>query len=190
MMKLHRISVQDNTVLQTMVLSQLQDLAGGIELLEPGLSSEAGPLCLAIDPERHFVLLIPVVHEEDALLVRALAQMSWVHRHQSLLVRLFPKRGLEPARPTRAVLIAPGFSAALQQAVSLINLDVELVQYRALEFGQQKMLMFEPVGVPRRKAVPAVAAAPVLPLDSRSHMALSDAERDFFEGASPKSLPT
>jgi len=72
----------------------------------------------------------------------------------------------------------------------MINLDIELVQYRALEVEQQKMLLFEPVGIPRRKAGPAVAAAPVLPLDSHSLIALSDAERNFFEGSSPKSLPT
>jgi len=189
-MKLHRISIQDGTVLKTMVLAQLQDLTGGIELLEPGLSSESGPLCLGIDQERHFVLLFPVIHEDDTLLVKALAQMSWLHRHQSLLVRLFPKREIDPARPSRSVLIAPGFSTAFQQAVSLINLNIEMVQYRALEIDQQKMLLFEPVGAPRRKSAPAAAVSTVKPPGSRSRIALSDAERNFFEGASPKSLPT
>ena len=190
MMKLHRISVQDNAVLQQLILAQLHELAGGIELLEPGLSSESGPLCLAMDEERRFVLLISSIQEEDVMLVQALGQMSWLNKHQSLLARLFSNRGLESSQSPRAVLIAPAFSSVIQDAVALVGLDIELYQYRALEFERQKTLLLDPVWVPRRKAAPPVVSVPAMPLDPSSRTALTESERNFFEGASPKSLPT
>jgi len=190
MMKLHRITLQDNAVLQKMVLAQLDDLAGEIELLESGLSSESGPLCLAIDQDRRFVLLIATVQDDDAILVRALGQIGWLNRHHALLVRLFSKRGVESSQMPRAVLIAPGFSSTLHEAVGLVGLDIELYQYRAVEFERQQALLLDPVGVPRRRTGQPAVSIPVIPPDSSSRIALTDAERNFFEGVSPKSLPT
>jgi hypothetical protein len=189
-MKLHRVFLQDNAVLQKMILAQLDDLGEEIELLESGLSSESGPLCLAIDEEGRFVLLIPTVQEDDAILVKALGQMSWLNRHQSLLARLFSKRGVESSQSPRVVLIAPGFSSVFQEAVAMTGLDIELYQYRALEFERQQTLLLDPVGVPRRRAGQPAASVSVIPLDPSSRIALTDAERNFFEGASPKSLST
>ncbi len=189
-MKLQRIFLQDNAVLQKLILAQLHELAGGIELLESGLSSESGPLCLGIDEERRFVLLISTVQEEDAMLVKALGQMSWLNRYQSLLARLFSKRGVESSQSPRAVLIAPAFSSVLQNAVALVGLDIELFQYRAVEFEQQTMLLFDPVWVLRRKAGQPAVSVSANPSDLSSRSALTDAERNFLENPSPKSLPT
>lgn len=190
MMKLHRISLHDPAALQKMILTQLDDLTGELELLESGLSSESGPLCLAIDQDRRFVLLISTVQEDDAILVRALGQIGWLNRHQSLLVRLFSKRGMESSQSPRVVLIAPGFSSVFQEAVSLVGLDIELYQYRALEFERQQALLLDPVGIPRRRAGQPAVSVSAVPSDPSSRIALTDAERNFFEGASPKSLPT
>lgn len=189
MMKLHRVSLHDPAVLQNMILTQLDDLTGGLELLESGLSSESGPLCLAIDQDRCFVLLISTLHEDDAILVRALGQIGWLNRHRSLLVQLFSKRGAESSQSPRVVLITPGFSSVFQEAVALTGLDIELYQYRVLEFEHQQTLLLDPVGVPRRRAGPPAVPVSVIPPDPSSCIALTDAERNFFQGAFPKSLP-
>ena len=190
MMKLNRISLPDNAALQKMILAQLDELPGGIELLESGLSSESGPLCLATDQERHFVLLISSVQEDDAILVKALGQIGWLNRHQTLLVRLFSKRGLESSRSTRLVIVAPAFSTVLQEAVALVGLDIELYQYRALEIERQQTLLLDPVWVPRRSAGQPNISVPGKSPNAPSSMALTDAEQNFFESASPRSLPT
>ncbi|MBI3995929.1 MAG: hypothetical protein HY349_08140 [Nitrospirae bacterium] len=188
-MKLQRISLQENADLQKLILAQLQELAGGIELLEPGLSSEAGPLCLGMDEERRWVVLISSIEENDAMLVRALGQMNWVVRHQSLLVRLFPKRGVGTSRPPRAVLIAPSFSSVLQEAVAFMGQDIDLYQYRALEIDRQKTLLFDPASVFRPRPPASVVSVSVIPRDSSPRLQLSDAERSFFEGSPHKGLP-
>lgn len=189
-MKLHRVLLQDNTVLQRMILAQLDDLGEEIKLLESALSSGAGPLCLAIDRDRRFVLLIPTVQEDDAILVKVLGQIGWLNRHQTLLVRLFSNRGVESYQSPHVVLIAPGFSSVFQEAVALTGLDIELYQYRALEFERQQTLLLDPVGVPRRKTGQPTVPVSAMPLDSSLRSVLTDAERNFFDGAPPKSLPT
>lgn len=188
-MKLHRISLPDGAVLQKLVLAQLSDFTGRVELLDQGLSSESGPLCLGIDEERRFVLLISTVADDDAIFVKALGRLSWVVRHQSLLARLYAKREVESSKIPRVILIAPSFSTALREAAVFVGLDMELYQYRALELNNEKALLLDPILVSGRKIIQPTVPIPAVPPDPSSHGQLTDAERDFFEEPPPKSLP-
>ncbi|MBI2810908.1 MAG: hypothetical protein HYX67_08785 [Candidatus Melainabacteria bacterium] len=189
-MQLQRIVLQDNTALQKLVLTQLQDLAGKIELLEQDLGSQSGPLCLGVDEERRFVLLISSIVEEDAILLKALGQLNWIVRHHSLRVRLFNKQGVEFSPSPRATLIAPSFSTTLQETIAFIAFDIDLYEYRAVELNHERGLLLDPVLISGRKMTsPTASASPVFQ-DSSSKVQLTDTERKFFEGFFPKSLPT
>lgn len=182
--------MEDGDVLQKLILAQLSDFAGKTELLDQGLSSESGPLCLGMDEERRFVLLISTVREDDALFVKAVGQLGWIVRHQTLLARLYAKRGVDASKSPRILLIAPSFSTALSEAAAFVGLDIELHQYRALELNRETALLFDPVWIPERKRSqpPAPVVAP--PVDSASPAGLTDAERQFFEASPPKGQPT
>jgi hypothetical protein len=188
-MKLQRISLQDRALLQKLVLGQLHDLDGGINLLDADLSSDAGPVCLAIDEEGRLVFLIFSVNEDDAILVKVLGQLNWAVRHQSLLARAFSNSGVVSSQSPRALLIAPSYSAVFKQAVTFLGQDIELHQYQALELDGQRVLLLDPVVVPPRKKAPPILSASVRPPVSSSHIELTDEERNFFEGTSPQNLP-
>jgi hypothetical protein len=189
-MKLQRIVLQDNTVLQKLVLAQLQDLAGKVEALEEDFGSPSGPLCLGVEEERRFVLLISSVVEDDSILLKALGQLNWVVRHHSLLVRLFNKSGGEFSPSPRAILIAPSFSETLRETVPFIAFDIELYEYRAVELNHERALLLDPVLFSGRKmASPPASFSPVTK-DPSSKVQLTDTERKFFEGFFPRSLPT
>jgi len=189
-MKLQRIVLQDNEVLQKLVLAQLQDLAGKIEVLEEDLGSPPGPLCLGVDEDRRFVLLISSIVEDDAILLKALGQLNWVVRHHSLLVRLYNKAGGEFSPSPRAVLIAPSFSATLREIVPFIAFDIELYEYRAVELNHERALLLDPVLFSGRKMTSPTASVSPDSKDSSSKVQLTDTERRFFEGFFPRSLPT
>jgi len=189
-MKLQRIVLQDNAALQKLVLAQLQDLAGKIELLEGDLGSPSGPLCLGVEEDRRFVLLISSIVEDDAILLKALGQLNWVVRHHSLLVRLFNKPGGEFSPSPRAILIAPSFSATLRETVPFIAFDIEFYEYRAVEWNHERALLLDPVLFSGRKmTTPTTSGSPDIK-DSSSKVQLTDTERKFFEGFFPRSLPT
>jgi len=189
-MKLQRIILQDNTALQKLVLAQLQDLSGKIELLEEDLGSSSGPLCLGLDEERRFVVLISEIVEDDSLLLKALGQLNWVIRHYSLLVRLFHKPEGESLPSPRAILIAPSFSATLRETIPFIAFDIELYEYRAVEMNHERALLLDPVLSSGRKMTSPTASGSLDPKVSSSKVHLTDTERKFFEGFFPKSLPT
>lgn len=188
-MKLQRISPQDRGLLQKLVLAQLHDLGGNINLLEADLSSDAGPLCLGIDEDGRLVLLISTVHEDDSILVKALGQLNWAVRHRSLLSRAFSNSGVVSSQSPRAVVIAPSYSTVLMQAVASLGQDIELHQYHALELDGQRALLLDPVHVPRRKKAPPAVSPSAGPPVASSHIELTEEERNFFEGTSPQSLP-
>lgn len=188
-MKLQRILLQDGALLQKLVLSQLHDLDGKIDLLDTHLSSEAGPLCLGIDEDRRFVLLISTVKEDDSILVKVLGQLNWVARYHSLLARAFSNPGGVPPPPPRAVLVAPSFSSVFKEAVTFLGLDIELHQFHALEFDRQMTLLFDPVRVSHRSKAQPTISAPVRPTASSSQIELTDEERSFFEESVSKNLP-
>jgi hypothetical protein len=135
------------------------------------------------------VLLVSTVQEDDSILVKALGQIGWLNRHQALLVRLFSKHGVESTQCARVVLVAPAFSSIMQEAVVSAGLDIELYQFHALEFERHQTLLLDSVGGGRRRAVQSAAFIPAMPPDPSLGIALTEAERKFFEDASPKNPP-
>ncbi|HUK55316.1 MAG TPA: hypothetical protein VLY20_01505 [Nitrospiria bacterium] len=189
-MKLQRIVLQDSAILQKLMLAQLGDFPGQIELLEENFNFETGSICIGIDKARRFVLLVPSLVENDAILLKALGQLSWLVRQHPLLVRIFSRPGAEFAPSPRAILVAPSFSATLREALAFIGIDIELYEYRAVELNQEQALLFDSVPIPDRKiTAPIGSVAPRLQ-DPHSQVQLTDTERKFFEGFFPKSLPT
>ncbi|HTN42954.1 MAG TPA: hypothetical protein VMN77_04065 [Nitrospiria bacterium] len=189
-MKLQRIVLQDNAALEKLLLAQLQDLGGKIDLLERELGSDAGPLCLGVDEERRFVLLIFSIAEDDALLIKTLGQLKWVIRHHPLLARLFNKPGVEFSPSPRAILVAPSFTTTLQESIAFIAFDIELYEYRAVELNHERALLLDPVSFTGRKSNSPAASVSSASQDPSSKAQLTDTERKFFEGFFPKSLPT
>lgn len=189
-MKLQTVSLQDAVLLQKMILNQLDVFTGRVELLEQGVNSECGPLCLGIDQEKRFVVLLSSLHEEDAILVKALGQLSWVVRHQPLLARLYSQRGVAPSKTPRVILISPSFSKAMHEAVAYVDFDLELYQYRVLELNHERVLLFDRILIPGR-TVPSVQSSlpATAPPDPSRSVELTEAEKRFFEASSPTDLP-
>jgi hypothetical protein len=187
-LKLQRISLTDPLLLRKLVLDQINELPGRVELLEENLASESGPLCLGIDEERRLVLIHTTVHEDTAILVRVLSQMKWMVRSHALLSRVFSNQGVASPQTPRAVLIAPSFSTPFMDAVTYTGADIELHRYQALEIDRQTALLLDPVWIPQdRKPKPAVPISTVAPSVS-SRIELTNEERSFFEGSPPKNL--
>jgi hypothetical protein len=187
-LKLQRISLSDPLLLRKLVLDQINELPGRVELLEENLTSESGPLCLGIDEESRLVLIHTTVHEDTAILVKVLSQMKWMVRYHALLSRAFSNQGATSSQSPRAVLIAPSFSIPLMDAVAYTGADIELHRYQALEIDRQTALLLDPVWIPQiRKNKPAVPISSTPPSVS-SRIELTNEERNFFEGPPPKNL--
>lgn len=187
-MKLQRISLSDPLLLRKLVLDQIVELPGRVELLEEDLASESGSLCLGIDEERRFVLIHTTVHEDTAILAKVLGQMKWMVRNHALLSRAFSGQGAASPHSPRVVWIAPSFSTPLMDAVAYTGADIELHRYQALEIDRQTALLLDPVWIPQaRKSKPAVPISAVSPSVS-SRIELTNEERNFFEGSPPNNL--
>lgn len=188
-MKIHPVSIQDIGLLEKLVLEQLETFSGSVELIEQGLSTEYGPLSLGIDRWGRPVLFVTSLSEDEGLIVKATAQAGWIVRYHSLVSRLFRPRELDFSKPPRIILLAPSYSKASREAASALKMEIELYQYRVVEFRQERGILLDPVAVPESKPSPvanptaANAAEFPPPRDLPPSVELTDSERQFFEGS-------
>lgn len=182
-MNLHEISIQDRSALEKLILSNLGALSGEIEILESGLMSEHGLVCLAVDKNRRCLLLSFSTEEDDSLLVRALGQLSWIAEHRPLLTRVFCSTGVDFEQCPKIILISPAFSKALLEAPAYLNIDVNLYRFRALKSDREQAILFEAVPPISRKPAFSFEPAPAYdrPGDSSKSVQLTEMERRFFE---------
>lgn len=188
-MKLQSVSIQDESILQQLIIEQREELGEPIDVLERGLSSDHGLLCLGIDREKRFVVLVSSVLADETALVKGLGQLGWLSRHQDLLGRLFHNRGVDASRPPRLILVCPSFSKAVVEAAAWMPGTVSLFRYRAIEVNQERALLFDSVVV--GKAPDATPNGPEFPPPTSGPrgVGLTAAERNFFESSTSKSPP-
>lgn len=189
-MKLCPVTLEEDRLLEKLVLEQLDGLAGKIQLLDQALGSEAGPICLGMDEDRCFAVLIFSIHEDDSTVIKALAQVGWIYSNRSLLARLYNQQGIDAELKPRIILIAPSFSKALKSAVPYIGLDVELYRYRALEVNHERGLLLDPIMISeKRSPVRDAAAKPKAVVEAPASRNLTETERNFLEGSPARNLP-
>ena len=187
-MKLQSFILRDKNLLGDMILKQLDCLKGQVQALERAFSSEHGPLCLGVDREGRYVVIIFSIDEDDSLVVEALGQLGWIVRNRSLMERLYGQKAHLSSASPRIVLISPSFSRATQEAISYIETKIELYRFRALEVNQERVLLLEPVLRSERPPVEVAPHTSVSPPSNLPAVELSEAEMRFFEKSSRSSL--
>jgi hypothetical protein len=185
--KFRAIPIEDSSLLQELVIQQIDSIEGQVEVLEIGINTEWGPLILGVDREGRLVLLLVNVIQEDALLSRLIGIYNWISRNMPLIGRFYEKRGLDSTRNTRMIAISPGFSQAIRDGLTYLAFMVELYVYRGLEINGERGILLEPLGSSIPRLATSTQPAPVKVSDPSQELSkafhLTDAEIRFLKGS-------
>lgn len=187
-MKIQPLAFETQDQLVDLLINYLDALPGHLRLLEKELQTDYGSVALALDQGGRLVVLLASLEQDDSALVRVLATRGWLKRHRHLFERLFQKKGSELSSEIRLLLIAPGFSREMEDAVKGTQLDVELYRFRALNVDRQVALLLDPVFhseprprvSPKTKKLPGIRNTPRGPSPGTGGVTLSDEEKRYF----------
>ena len=168
---------------------RLGELGGGLRVLAEGMVGEFSTIDLvAVDAAGQLTLLLIGEEGEDLeLLTRALALRRWVQVRVPDWLQLAPDLEIKPDAQARAILICPSFHPeTVAAADSLGNGVCDLVLYRHIRDGEQKLLWTESLPTPAERRAPRPVARVAEPASFRSGLTdadlnLSPRERREFE---------
>ncbi len=188
-MKIQPFTIETQDQLVDLLLAYLDAVPGNLKLLEKELQTDYGSVALALDQDGRLVVLLPSLAQDDSALVRILATRGWLKRHRHLFERLFQKKGSELSDEIRLLLLAPGFSREMEDAVKGTQLNVELYRFRALVVNRQAALFLDPLFHSEpREVVPSKKEKPPgnrVPPPETGGVTLSAAEKSFFSITEP-----
>lgn len=187
-MKLRVIPIRDASLLQELVLQQLDAVSGQVQILEISLDTDWGPITLGLDRGGQLVGLIANVDEEKALLSQLIGVHRWILINMPLLSRFYAKMGLDNTRNPRIIAIAPEFSRDTKESLAYLAFPVELYVFKGLEIEGERRVLLEEVLNPLGSNIGwAPEPRPVEASDTEqiflraSH--LSEAEVRFLKGS-------
>ena len=83
---------------------------------------------------------------DDGLVMRGLAHREWLQHNFVNVRRMYPGQMIELSSPIQLFLIAPRFSAVVQNAArQLTPLNIHWVRYQTFDIGSTTGVFFEPV---------------------------------------------
>lgn len=145
-MVFNRLPIEDREELAKLVAEHCQVLEENLRVTDqPGGGGKWGPMdLLAVDANGRLVVIDVATQQGDQLLVEGLAHIGWLSRNQHQLADLATEREIDLTVYPRLILVAPDFSAALQEAVDgLRTISVDLFRFRWLEAEGEKGLLLE-----------------------------------------------
>ena len=81
---------------------------------------------------------------DDALVMRGLAHREWLQRNFVNVRRMYPGQTIELSSPIHLFLLAPRFSAVVQNAArQLTPLNIHWVRYHTFDIGSTTGVFFE-----------------------------------------------
>ena len=116
----------DPVGLKAAILSDPSIIEKGLRIVDTDLrAGGAGEIDLiGIDRAGALALIAIVADDPGETLLRLLDQYLWIGEQRDLLERAYSKGGMAPRLPVRCLLLAPGFSHAFLQRLSLLTVDV------------------------------------------------------------------
>lgn len=144
-MKLRIVPITDLSVLQELVLQQMSVIEGQVQVIDIGITTDWGPLMLALDQKGRLVVVLISAQQEENLLSRLIGIYGWSSQNLPLLSRCYDERGLDGAKLPRVVVIAPEFSRAVMDGLSCLVFTVEPFRYRVIEINSGRSLLLEPL---------------------------------------------
>lgn len=162
-----RATLTDEAELERVVLSNLDAVFPGLQVVARGIPTEAGrvaALCTA--PDGMLWVLTVSLEADDGILARALGLSAWAKDSLPAIAAISGRSDLSSVCGVRVAVVSTGFSAGLLKALdALAGPAVSLYEYRYVRAGDVGGLSIEPVaaaGAPAafRPQVVEVAEAP------------------------------
>jgi len=149
-----RLPLEDREELAKLVAEHCQALEEDLKIVgqrEGG--GKWGPMdLLAVDTHGRLVVIDVALQQGDQLLVEGLAHVGWLCRNRHQMAGLVTEQEADLSLSPRLILVAPDFSAALQEAIGgLGTVAIDLFRFRWLEAGGQKGLLLEPTFISSAK---------------------------------------
>jgi len=184
MLKLKLISIHDASVVQDLIIQQIDSIGGQIQILETGIETPWGQVILGMDNTKQLVLFMINMTDEENLVSRLIGVNRWLMGNMPLLGRIYAKQGLDRLMSPRFVIVSPSFSPSIRDNLSCLIFPVEPYVYRGLEVDGQRTVLLEPVGL-SATALKHEMKPETVPSALKAAQ-LSDAEVNFFrENHSP-----
>jgi hypothetical protein len=161
--KVKIISLREREELEPLLVSNPDLIEEGMKVLARQLQTDSGPLdILAVDEEGALVVIELKDEVDDEQLDQGIRYYDWVAANLAWLSTVY--KGVDPKKPPRLILIAPGFSEGLKRVAKYTTLNSEdlldLKEYHALELpnGQRTIICssLEIGEIPERPEIPTV----------------------------------
>jgi hypothetical protein len=177
--KLQVIPIDDSTVLQQLVVQQIDLIEGHVRVIEGSITTEWGLITLGYDREHRLVVLILDATRDENLLTRLIGVYSWITRVMPLVGRFFAEGELDSTKVPRMVSIAPGYSKTLQDSLAYLAFIVEPYTYQGVGIKGERGIMLQSLVPQMQRSGPATELKRSEVLLSTSR--LTAAEVQFFE---------
>ncbi|MFQ5542291.1 MAG: hypothetical protein ACE5E2_05630 [Candidatus Binatia bacterium] len=178
-MKLQVFPIGDPTVLQQLVIQQIDLIEGQVQVIEVSIATEWGMIALGFDRERRLVVLHSDVIPDENLLPRLIGVYTWITRILPLVSRLYAQRGLDGSKVPRIVTIAPGFSETVQEGLAYLSFSVEPYTYQGVAISGERGIVLQSLRPQVQKT--EAAAEPERSEVFLNTPHLTEAEVRFFE---------
>jgi RecB family endonuclease NucS len=140
------LPLEDGEKLIQLVAEHCRALDENLQIVgQEQIGRKWGPMdLLALDAKGRPVIIDVAPQTGEQLLVRGLADVSWLYKNRHQLADLLAERQANPDLYPRLILVAPDFSAQLQEAIEgLCAMAIDLFRFRWLESGEEKGLLLE-----------------------------------------------
>ncbi|MEE8074976.1 MAG: hypothetical protein V3T60_05060 [Candidatus Binatia bacterium] len=178
-MKLQVIPIDDSTVLQQLVIQQIDLIEGHVRVVEGSITTEWGLITLGCDREHRLVVLLLDVIRDENLLPRLIGVYSWITRVMPLVGRFFAQEELDSTKVPRIVSIAPGYSKIVQDSLAYLAFMVEPYTYQGVGIKGERGIVLQSPGSQVQRSGPAADLKRSEVFLNTLH--LTEAEVQFFE---------
>jgi hypothetical protein len=143
--------------LHIIIQKEIDAVEEGLKLLQYEYPSGKGILdFLCIDSGGRLVIIEVKLHEDENILFQALRYFSDIDKNRYLIATLFSKESINPEELPRIVLIAEKFSEDLRRLSTLVNPEVELLEYSSVILPNgDKGIIYHSVSLPTISQPPA-----------------------------------
>lgn len=190
-MKLRCTSISDATLLQDLVLQEIESIERDVKIFETGLDTAWGLVSLGLDPGGRLVILLILGAEgetsekgrQDDQVSRLIGIYRWIMGMMPFLSRSYAGRGLDGTRHPRVLVIAPDDSRTFIEALGYLRFKVDCYRYQGIEVQGEPSLILIP-SPPRSHATALKNTAVSKSLLKSTE--LSGEEVHFFEEDPPE----
>lgn len=179
-MRLQVIPIEDSSILQQLVIQQIDLVEGQVQVIEGGIKIEWGLIILGCDRERRLVVLLLDVVRDENLLPRLVGVYTWIRRVMPFVGRFYTHRGLDGSKLPRIVTITPGYSETVQDGLACLAFSVEPYTYQGVEVNGERGILLQSLGPQAEKSDPAPEPKPTSEALLKASD-LTEAEVQFFE---------